>query len=77
MAVDPKNDTGAYSPTKSPSPDTRDHAEEKTSQSDPRLHPGGAHGSPMATGMEGLDRDTVPNQATRSEQLQMGERIKP
>jgi hypothetical protein len=75
MAVDPKNDTAAYAPTKSA--DTKEHAEEKTSQPDPRLHPGGAHGSPMPTGMEGLDRDDVPNQATRSEQLQTGERLKP
>jgi hypothetical protein len=75
MAVDPRNDTAAYAPTKSP--DTTEHAEEKTSQPDPRLHPGGAHGSPMPTGMEGLDRDDVPNQATGSEQLRTGERIKP
>jgi hypothetical protein len=75
MATDPKTDTGEYAPTKAP--DTKEHAEEKRSQPDPRLKPGGAHGSPAATGMEALDRDQVPSHATRSEQLQMGERIKP
>ena len=75
MAIDPKNDTGAYAPTKSP--ETREHAEEKKSQPDSRLIPGGRQGSPMPTGMEGLDRDTVPNGAERPEQLDVGERIKP
>jgi hypothetical protein len=75
MAVDPKNDTGAYAPTKAP--DTREHAEEKKSQRDSRLTPGGKHGSPASTGMDALDRDEVPSRATRSEQLQMGERVKP
>lgn len=75
MAADAKNDTGAYAPTKSP--ETREHAEEEQSQPDSRLHPGGAQGSPMPTGMEGLNRDDVPSGATRSDQIQMGERIKP
>jgi hypothetical protein len=75
MAVHPKNDTSAYAPTTAP--ETSDHAEEKKSQPDTRLHPGGAHGTPMPTGMEALDRDEVPSKAMRSEQLQMGERIKP
>ena len=75
MAIDPKTDTGAYAPTKAP--DTRKHAEEKETQPDPRLKPGGAHRSPVATGMDALDRDDVPNEATRSEQLRVGERIKP
>ena len=74
MATD-GNDTGAYAPTKSP--DTREHAEEKKSQPDSRLTPGGSQGSPMPTGMEGLDRDTVPNRAVRPEQMDMGDRIKP
>jgi len=75
MAVDPKNDTGAYAPTKAP--ETSNQAEEKESQPDSRLIPGGAQGSPVATGMDALDRDQVPSQATRSEQLRIGERIKP
>lgn len=73
--ADPKTDTGAYAPTKAP--DTSEHAEEKKTQPDARLHPGGAHGTAMPTGMEALDRDQVPSQATKSEQLQMGERLKP
>ncbi len=75
MAIDPRNDTAAHAPTKAP--ETKDHAEEEKSQPDPRLHPGGAHGSPMPTGMEGLDRADVPSEALRPEQLQMGERITP
>ena len=75
MAVDPKNDTGAYSPTKAP--ETKEHAEEKVSQPDSRLHPGGAHGSPVSTGMDALDRKAVPSEARRSDQLDMGERFKP
>ena len=75
MAVDPTDDTGAYAPAKAP--ETKDHAEEKKSQPDTRLHPGGAHGSPMPSGMEGLDRGDVPSEALRPEQLQRGERIKP
>jgi hypothetical protein len=75
MAVDPKTDTGVGAPTKAP--ETSTHAEEKETQPDPRLIPGGPHRSPVATGMDALDRDQVPSHATRSEQLQMGERIKP
>ena len=75
MAVDPKHDTGAYAPTKAP--DTGEHAEEKKSQPDSRLRPGGAQGSPVPAGMEGLDRDTVPNEAVRPEQLDYGARVKP
>jgi len=75
MAVDPTNDTGAYVPTKAP--DTAQPAEEKKSQGDPRLHPGGAQGSPASPGMDGLDRDTVPSGAVRPEQLDYGARIKP
>jgi hypothetical protein len=74
MSVD-KNDTSSYAPSKAP--ETSEHAEEKKSQADTRLHPGGAHGTPMPTGMEGLDRDTVPNEAVRPEQMDSGTRIKP
>lgn len=74
MAPDSKSDTGEYAPTKAP--ETREHAEEKETQPDSRLIPGGAHGSPVATGMDALYRDQVPNRATRSEQLRMGERVR-
>ena len=52
--ADEKSDTGAYAPTKAP--ETKEHAEEKQSQPDTRLIPGGAHGSSKPTGMEGLER---------------------
>jgi len=57
-----KPDTSEYSSTKAP--DTRDHAEERTSTPDSRLTPGGAHGTPSAQGMAGLDREDVPSMAT-------------
>jgi hypothetical protein len=75
MADDAKTDTGEYAPTKAP--ETREHAEEKATQPDSRLKPGGAHGSPVTIGMDALDRDQVPNNATKSEQLRMGDRVKP
>lgn len=50
------SDATDYSSTKAP--DTRTHAEERDPHpSDPRLHPGGAHGSPADVGMSSLDRD--------------------
>lgn len=56
-------DTGEYSSTKSP--ETRAEAEEKVSQPDSRLIPGGAEPrTPSQQGMAGLDRDDVPNGAT-------------
>lgn len=56
-------DTSEYSSTKSP--ETRDEAEEKVSHPDPRLIPGGAEPrSDTQQGMAGLDRATVPNEAT-------------
>ena len=60
-------DTSEYSSTKAP--ETRAEAEERESQPDSRLIPGGAE--PRATndpGMSSLDRGTVPNGATDSGQ---------
>ena len=55
-------DTSEYSSTKSP--ETRDEAEEKVSQPDPRLIPGGAEPrTPSQQGMAGLEREAVPNGA--------------
>lgn len=56
-------DTAEYSSSKAP--ETRLEAEEKVSQPDPRLIPGGAEPrSNTQQGMAGLDRETVPNGAT-------------
>lgn len=56
-------DTSEYSGSKAP--ETRAEAEERVSQPDPRLLPGGAEPKTHTDqGMAGLDRDTVPNQAT-------------
>jgi hypothetical protein len=58
------NDTSEYAPSKAP--DTREHAEERNEEPhDPRLLPGGAHGSRHPIGMDAMDRDTVPNHAER------------
>ena len=56
-------DTSEYSSTEAP--ETRAEAEQRESQPDSRLIPGGAQ--PRAgndIGMPGLDRDAVPNGAT-------------
>ena len=56
-------DTSEYAPSKAP--ETRDEAEERVSQPDSRLIPGGAEPrTPSAQGMAGLERETVPNGAT-------------
>ena len=55
-----KPDTSEYSSTKAP--DTRKQAEEKESTHDARLIPGGAHGTPTAQGMAGLE-DFAPEAA--------------
>ena len=56
-------DTSEYAPSKAP--ETRDEAEERVSQPDSRLIPGGAEPrTDSAQGMAGLDRETVPNGAT-------------
>ena len=56
-------DTSEYSSTKAP--ETRQEAEEKVSQPDPRLIPGGAEPrTPSQQGMAGLERDDVPGHAS-------------
>jgi hypothetical protein len=54
-----KTDTGEYSATKAP--ETRNHAEERETISDPRLMPGGAHGATSEIGMSAMDRADVPS----------------
>jgi hypothetical protein len=61
-----KPDTSEYSATKAP--ETRTHAEERDSQTDTRLIPGGERGTPTPQGMAGLDRDDVPSGAEDSGQ---------
>lgn len=56
-------DTSEYSSTKAP--ETQAEAEEKVSQPDSRLIPGGAEPrTPFEPGMAGLERENVPNGAT-------------
>ena len=60
-------DTSEYSSTKAP--ETRAEAEEKVSQPDSRLIPGGAEPrTPSQQGMAGLERDDVPNGASNAHQ---------
>lgn len=68
---DRTKDTSEYAPSKAP--DTRQHAEERTTESDDRLQPGGPRGTPQPTGMSALDRDAVPNGANKDEKLRIGE----
>jgi len=65
MADTKKDDTAEYSSSKAP--DTREHAEERKSQPDGRLIPGGPLGTPDPTGMEGLDRALRPDEARGDE----------
>ena len=54
------SDATDYSSTKAP--ETQPHAEEKDgTPSDPRLHPGGAHGASADPGMSSLKEDDVPS----------------
>jgi hypothetical protein len=54
------SDATDYSSTKAP--ETQVEAEEKGPQpSDPRLHPGGAHGAAVDPGMSSLDESAVPS----------------
>jgi hypothetical protein len=50
-----KTDTSEYSSTKAP--ETRPAAEQRDGEDEWTLIPGGAHGSPTAQGMAGLDRE--------------------
>lgn len=57
------DDTSEYASTKAP--DTREAAEERDDFADMRLIPGGAEPrTHTQQGMAGLDRDTVPSEAT-------------
>jgi hypothetical protein len=54
------SDATDYSPTKAP--ETKVEAEEQHPHpSDPRLHPGGAHGTAADPGMSSLDENAVPS----------------
>jgi hypothetical protein len=60
-------DTSEYSSTKAP--ETRQEAEEKVSQPDSRLIPGGAEPkTPSQQGMAGLERDDLPGRAINTGQ---------
>jgi hypothetical protein len=52
------SDATDYAPSKAP--ETQKAAEQKEPSGDPRLRPGGAHGSPTDPGMSSLDRDQQP-----------------
>jgi hypothetical protein len=67
------DDTTEYAPSKAP--ETREHAEERSADAvrDPRLTPGSTFGSPADVGMSGLDRATVPNEATSPGQTDFGQ----
>jgi hypothetical protein len=54
-------DTSEHSASKAP--ETQAAAEERETQPDPRLIPGGAHGAHVDVGMSAMDRDRVPNHA--------------
>ncbi len=56
-----KNDTSEYSASKAP--ETKVNAEERDAVHDPRLQPGGRHGTPVDPGMASLNRDDVPGKA--------------
>ena len=65
------SDATDYSSTKAP--ETKVAAEERDRQpSDPRLVPGGAHGTHTDPGMSSLDRDTVPGGAHSPGQQDIG-----
>jgi hypothetical protein len=67
-----KDDTSEYSSSKAP--ETQVHAEEKASEPDERLLPGGPRGTPNPTGMSGLDHDMVPNEDVGKAQRDFGTR---
>ena len=55
-----KAETGDYSATKAP--ENQEHVESTEPSRDPRLIPGGLHGTPHDVGMSGLYRETIPSQ---------------
>jgi hypothetical protein len=56
-----------YSASKAP--EIQHEATERESGPDPRLIPGGAHGSPADVGRSGMDRKDVPSGAVKPDQL--------
>jgi hypothetical protein len=52
------SDATDYSSTKAP--ETQEHVDE-SHPSDPRLHPGGAHGSAVDPGMSSLHEEDLPH----------------
>jgi len=70
-----KKDTSEYSATKAP--ETRAAAEERDGARTSTLIPGGAHGSPTAQGMAGLDRDDQPGGDQNPEQPSYGDTGRP
>jgi hypothetical protein len=67
------DDTTEYSASKAP--ETRAHAEGRSPDavSDDRLEPGGPRGAEAGVGMDGMDRDEVPNRAASPGQTDFGE----
>ena len=60
-----EDDTSEYS--SSQAPETAEQVEETASHPDGRLQPGGGRGTPDSTGMSGLEREQVPNEARADE----------
>jgi hypothetical protein len=59
-APEKKQDASEYSSSKAP--ETREEAEEQTSEPDSRLLPGGPLGTPYPTGMSALEHEEVPTE---------------
>ncbi|MEO5898129.1 MAG: hypothetical protein ABIS06_20775 [Vicinamibacterales bacterium] len=59
-----KTDTSEYSASQAP--ETRPAAEERDGESTSTLIPGGAHASPTAQGMAGLDRHDHPQNGLKN-----------
>jgi hypothetical protein len=57
--------TGDYSATKAP--ENRPHVTSVEPATDPRLHPGGAHGAPVDVGMSGLPHEDAPRATSNAD----------
>jgi hypothetical protein len=68
---DRQSDASDYSATKAP--ENREHVESEHQSGDSSLVPGGAAGASNDVGMSSLERDEVPNRATRPEKVAYGE----
>jgi hypothetical protein len=62
-----KDEASEYSASKAP--ETRRAVVGRVSPEDPRLIPGGAHGSAADVGMSGMNREDVPSGAAKPDQL--------